>query len=849
MFTRHKVITFTHNTSPISNIVKIPINTNATLIIDAGQLGRYPGGGTIVDNDEYEKNKIFEDFFNQLPFKIDSQTIPVIRSLDPKKYIENNHITANRHAYNIDNLVIDGVKPLDPDEIEILKDEEYVVKYEAIQHHHNKGLKHLHRLINIILFGGRGTAMGLERAKGLLVIKDSKDGKRKLRIVDIRLENFRRFLAHEMASAKKKEKTFCTFAVSNHTAKDLDECIENYSDIFDEQNEYIETSYSNTFFPRLIKIDNTYRPEGEDDTTGHAETLLSLFKKNPKTKKRFIDEYIENGKDIAFLSNIDNTAARIDPAILGYMIGDNKKDNIPFIAEAARRTEAHKKGGFFAINKKTGKIMLIERAMIQRKRKKLDANGNPERDEHDNIIYESYIPEAFQKIGDYKYFNTNNIWVNLRALRDAIDKCNNHSELHTLVSAGKGNRKNEISLENAVGQLIEIFDNLELEGFSKPKIIEVGHTRFSPIKTVEDLLAMISDAYIVREDIDFALVVDETHKKYRGQPNINLHLKDGPLGDIVKNSQVGFSEMFDIDNAGFDNIPSLVLARLLDIKGAFHFRLDNLVIEDDVYFIDCRDIKIEYDTNEKEEQIPIRFGNPFIIDKSIKALQEHIDAKGNIHLQNQAFIVSKNGTVSIIPLKRARLIAEAQKETTSRLEEWQEAKTSIINGWKFNEDIWAVDDSRNDRNAIKHYLSEYYSFNKEKIIDTYEFDDGKEIEFTSTENIIPALRHAITKGTAPRIIIMDYKYGLDDKGTELMDAVEAISKIENILRENNIKIVIRTAHTEQKAIDHILTIAEDIVVGITFKDDDQPLVDFGELNRFIEENILIPDFNKMMSNR
>lgn len=64
----------------------------------------------------------------------------------------------------------------------------------------------------------------------------------------------------------------------------------------------------------------------------------------------------------------------------------------------AERTDADKKGGHLARAKATGGLLLREAAQC------------PDEDE-----------DEFQSVHKYKFFNTNNLWVNLPALKKAFD--------------------------------------------------------------------------------------------------------------------------------------------------------------------------------------------------------------------------------------------------------------------------------------------------------------------------------------------------------------------------------------------------------------------------------------------
>ena len=96
-----------------------------------------------------------------------------------------------------------------------------------------------------------------------------------------------------------------------------------------------------------------------------------------------------------FVSNSDNLGATMDLKLLSYFAASKA----PFMMEVAARTEADKKGGHLCTNISTGGLSLREKAQCAK-----------EDEAH------------FQDITKYKYFNTNNLWVNLEALKTIMDK-------------------------------------------------------------------------------------------------------------------------------------------------------------------------------------------------------------------------------------------------------------------------------------------------------------------------------------------------------------------------------------------------------------------------------------------
>merc|ERR1719323_234643 len=111
-----------------------------------------------------------------------------------------------------------------------------------------------------------------------------------------------------------------------------------------------------------------------------------------------LDKLLEKGFKYMFVSNSDNLGATMDLKLLTYFASTNA----PFMMEVATRTDADKKGGHLAKDAKTGGLLLRESAQC------------PDADE-----------KEFQNVSKYKFFNTNNLWVDLVALKAIFDKNDN----------------------------------------------------------------------------------------------------------------------------------------------------------------------------------------------------------------------------------------------------------------------------------------------------------------------------------------------------------------------------------------------------------------------------------------
>merc|ERR1719359_1702360 len=151
----------------------------------------------------------------------------------------------------------------------------------------------------------------------------------------------------------------------------------------------------------------------------------------------------------------------------------------PFMMEVAARTDADKKGGHLAKVKKTGGLTLRESAQC------------PPEDE-----------KAFQDTSKYKFFNTNNLWVDLQKLKENFDKAGGSLPLPVMKNDKTVDPRDKkstkvIQLETAMGAAISCFEGATA--------LLIPRTRFAPVKKCDDLIALRSNAYVVTEDFRIEL--------------------------------------------------------------------------------------------------------------------------------------------------------------------------------------------------------------------------------------------------------------------------------------------------------------------------------------------------------
>ncbi len=362
------------------------------------------------------------------------------------------------------------------------------------------GKSNFNRTVIIKLNGGLGTSMGLNKAKSLLHVKNG------LTFLDI--------IARQAINTKVPLILMNSFNTHSGSLKLLENYPELQNDLpLDFQQHKIPKISKDDFSPVSWKKD----PKLEWCPPGHGEIYIAL------TTSGILDKLLEKNYEYAFISNSDNLGAFLEPKILGYMV----KNNLPFLMEVADRTEADKKGGHLAYLK-TGGLILRESAQCS----------------GEDI-------EDFQNITKHKYFNTNNIWINLRKLKDILDKNNAILGLPMIrneknVDPRDASSPKVYQLETAMGSAISVFEGAGA--------IRVPRTRFAPVKTTNDLLAIRSDAYILTDD--FKLV--PSPKKQNKKLYINL-------------DPVHYKKVDDFDERFGKGIPSLIECEELIIEGDFKF--------------------------------------------------------------------------------------------------------------------------------------------------------------------------------------------------------------------------------------------------------------------------------------
>merc|ERR1712232_103655 len=107
-----------------------------------------------------------------------------------------------------------------------------------------------------------------------------------------------------------------------------------------------------------------------------------------------------------------------------------------------------------------------------------------------------------QNVEKYKYFNTNNLWVDLPALKAAFDKNEGALPMPVMKNGKTVDPRDKAStkvlqLETAMGAALSCFQGATA--------LVIPRSRFAPVKTTNDLLALRSDAYVLTPDFRIEL--------------------------------------------------------------------------------------------------------------------------------------------------------------------------------------------------------------------------------------------------------------------------------------------------------------------------------------------------------
>lgn len=331
---------------------------------------------------------------------------------------------------------------------------EQVVAYEKLPN--TEAVEYLNKLAVVKLNGGLGTSMGCVGPKSVIEVRDGM--------------SFLDLAVRQIEYLNRTYDVNVPFVLMNsfNTDTDTASIIKKY-----EGHNIDILTFNQSRYPRIIKDSLLPAPKTYDSPLsdwyppGHGDVFESMYNSG------ILDQLIERGIEMIFLSNADNLGAVVDLNILQHMV----QTKAEYIMELTDKTKADVKGG--TIIDYEGHARLLEIAQVPKQ----------------------YVNE-FKSIKKFKYFNTNNIWMNLKAVKRVVE--NNELEMEIIPNDKSipADKKGEadigiVQLETAVGAAIKHFKNAH--GVNVPR------RRFLPVKTCSDLMLVKSDLYTLKHG---QLVID-----------------------------------------------------------------------------------------------------------------------------------------------------------------------------------------------------------------------------------------------------------------------------------------------------------------------------------------------------
>lgn len=381
-----------------------------------------------------------------------------------------------------------------------------IVKYEnLIEPSISDHAQMLNKLVVIKLNGGLGTSMGCTGPKSQIVVKDNRT------FLELTVEQIN-YLNHTC-----NVKIPLVFMNSFNTDDDTENVLANLRNPNIFLYSFLQSCYPRIAKDTLMPIASTSDIKDFYDAwypPGHGDFYTSFWDSG------LLERLINEGKEYCFVSNVDNLGATVDLKLLNLIMNNCDECEIPeFVMEVTEKTRADVKGGTLILYE--GKVSLLELAQVP------DENVND-----------------FKSVKYFKYFNTNNLWISLKAINRLVT--DNKLNLDIIInnkSLSDGTKV--IQLETAVGAAMKYFN--------KSIGVKVPRSRFLPVKKCSDLVLVKSNLY---ENENGSLIVSPK----RTFPNTPiLSLDEKYFKTVAKAS------------ARFKGIPDLIELDLLIVTGDVTF--------------------------------------------------------------------------------------------------------------------------------------------------------------------------------------------------------------------------------------------------------------------------------------
>jgi UDP-N-acetylglucosamine pyrophosphorylase len=381
----------------------------------------------------------------------------------------------------------------------------------------------LAKTVVLKLNGGLGTGMGLDKAKSLLEVKEG--------------NSFLDLIAKQVLKLREQHPVRFMLMNSFSTEADTKEFFAKYPAILEE---WEQVAFEQNMAPKIDKETSRpgewpSKPSCEWCPPGHGDIYAALVVSGK------LDKLIAEGYKYMFVSNSDNLGATLDLKLLSHLA----TSGAPMLMEVCVRGEDDKKGGHLA-KTATGAFTLRESAQCAK----------------EDEMY-------FQDISRHRYFNTNNLWLDLEKLHDAMS--GGVLALPLIVNEKKMDPSSKDSPGPKVVQL-ETAMGAAISALPSSLAVCVPFSRFAPVKTCNQLLGLRSDAFVMSEDFTPVLA-------------------DGACKPVIALDD-NYKMVPDFEAAFPNGLPSLKACSRLSIKGKVRFAA-GAVLEGSVDIVNSGDEPLE----------------------------------------------------------------------------------------------------------------------------------------------------------------------------------------------------------------------------------------------------------------
>lgn len=304
----------------------------------------------------------------------------------------------------------------------------------------------LDKIVVVKLNGGLGTSMGCHGPKSVIPVRSQ------LTFLDLTVQ--------QIEHLNKTYNSAVPLVLMNsfNTDEDTQKVIRKYQGFQVKTYTFNQSRYPRVNKESLMPVAKTAGANADLEAwypPGHGDFYHSF------RNSGLLQEFINQGKEYVFISNIDNLGATVDLNIVNFLLKGNQSSKCEFLMELTDKTRADVKGG--TLIQYDNKLRLLELAQVPN----------------------THV-EDFKSVKKFKIFNTNNLWINLQAIDTVLKEGTLDMEV-IVNNKTLDNHMNIIQLEQAVGAAIKSFNGCI--GVNVPR------SRFLPVKKTDDLLLVMSNLY------------------------------------------------------------------------------------------------------------------------------------------------------------------------------------------------------------------------------------------------------------------------------------------------------------------------------------------------------------------